>query len=101
MASSGITFFTEAFKGSLLEVVRIPVPTNGNEEESLQALQNLVATNEFAAFIFEPLCQGAAGMVMYSSEILDKMILMCKHSMDHNNFAYRSILKRLPPSRIL
>ena len=78
MASSGITFFTEAFKGSLLEVVRIPVPTNGNEEKSLQALQNLVATNEFAAFIFEPLCQGAAGMVMYSAEILDKMILMCK-----------------------
>ena len=83
MASSGITFFTEAFKGSLLEVVRIPVPTNGNEEKSLQALQNLVATNEFAAFIFEPLCQGAAGMVMYSAEILDKMILMCK---DNNVF---------------
>jgi adenosylmethionine-8-amino-7-oxononanoate aminotransferase len=78
MASSGITFFTEAFKGSLLEVVRIPVPTKGNEEQSLQALQNLVATNEFAAFIFEPLCQGAAGMVMYSAEILDKMIFMCK-----------------------
>ncbi|HOD11075.1 MAG TPA: aminotransferase class III-fold pyridoxal phosphate-dependent enzyme, partial [Flavobacterium sp.] len=34
MAASGISFFTEAFKGSLLEVVRIPVPTNGNEEKS-------------------------------------------------------------------
>jgi adenosylmethionine-8-amino-7-oxononanoate aminotransferase len=78
MASSGITFFTEAFKGSLLEVVRIPVPTKGNEEQSLHALQNLVVTNEFAAFIFEPLCQGAAGMVIYSAEILDKMIFMCK-----------------------
>lgn len=80
MASSGITFFTEAFKGSLLEVVRIPVPTKGNEEQSLQALQDLVVTNKFAAFIFEPLCQGAAGMVMYSAEILDKMILMCKNN---------------------
>jgi adenosylmethionine-8-amino-7-oxononanoate aminotransferase len=83
MASSGITFFTEAFKGSLLEVVRIPVPTKWNEEQSLKALQDLVVTNEFAAFIFEPLCQGAAGMVMYSAEILDKMILMCK---DNNVF---------------
>ncbi len=78
MASSGITFFTEAFKGYLLEVVRIPVPTQGNEEKSLQALQNLVLTNEFAAFIFEPLVQGAAGMVMYAPEVLDKMIAICK-----------------------
>ena len=78
MASSGITFFTEAFKGSLLEVVRIPVPTVGNEERSLSALEDLVATNEYAAFIFEPLVQGAAGMVMYAPEVLDKMIAICK-----------------------
>jgi adenosylmethionine-8-amino-7-oxononanoate aminotransferase len=77
MASSGITFFTEAFKGSLLEVVRIPVPIIGNEESSLKALQDLVVTNEFAAFIFEPLVQGAAGMVMYSSAVLDEMIAIC------------------------
>ena len=80
MASSGISFFTEAFKGSLLEVIRIPVPTNGNEERSLKALQNLVATNEYAAFIFEPLVQGAAGMVMYSPDVLDKMISICKQN---------------------
>ena len=78
MAASGITFFTEAFKGPLLEVVRIPVPTDGNETHSLNSLKTLIETDEFAAFIFEPLCQGAAGMVMYSSEILDKMIALCK-----------------------
>ena len=80
MASSGISFFTEAFKGSLLEVIRIPVPTEGNEDKSLQALQDLVATNDFAAFIFEPLVQGAAGMVMYSPEVLDKMISICNQN---------------------
>ena len=78
MASSGITFFTEAFQGSLLEVVRIPVPTEGKESESISALQQLVAANEFAAFIFEPLCQGAAGMIMYAPESLDKLIAVCK-----------------------
>jgi adenosylmethionine-8-amino-7-oxononanoate aminotransferase len=78
MAASGITFFTEAFKGSLLEVVRIPVPTDGNETNSLNSLKTLIETDEFAAFIFEPLCQGAAGMVMYSPEILDQMIALCK-----------------------
>ena len=80
MAASGISFFTEAFKGSLLEVVRIPVPTNGNEQKSIDALTNLVATNEFAAFVFEPLVLGAAGMVMYSPEILDKLITICNQN---------------------
>jgi len=78
MASSGITFFTEAFHGSLLEVVRIPVPIEGKESESISALEQLVATNEFAAFIFEPLCQGAAGMIMYAPESLDKLMAICK-----------------------
>jgi adenosylmethionine-8-amino-7-oxononanoate aminotransferase len=80
MASSGISFFTEAFKGSLLEVVRIPVPTEANEERSLKALHDLVATNEYAAFLFEPLVQGAAGMVMYRPEVLDTMILICNQN---------------------
>ena len=80
MAASGISFFTEAFKGSLLEVVRIPVPTVGNEEKTLKSLENLVKTNEFAAFIFEPLVLGAAGMVMYAPEVLDKLISICKQN---------------------
>ena len=77
MAASGISFYTEAFKSSLLEVVRIPIPTIGNEQKSLNLLEKLVATNEYAAFIFEPLVLGAAGMVMYEPEILDKMIAFC------------------------
>jgi adenosylmethionine-8-amino-7-oxononanoate aminotransferase len=80
MAASGISFFTEAFKGSLLEVVRIPVPTAGNEEKTLKSLENLVKTNEFAAFIFEPLALGAAGMVMYSPKILEQLITVCKQN---------------------
>jgi adenosylmethionine-8-amino-7-oxononanoate aminotransferase len=80
MAASGISFFTEAFKGSLLQVVRIPVPTAGNEQKSIDALQKLVETNEFAAFIFEPLVLGAAGMVMYQPEVLDQLIAICKQN---------------------
>lgn len=80
MAASGISFFTEAFKGSLLEVVRIPVPTIGNEDQTIKSLENLVKTNEFAAFIFEPLVLGAAGMVMYAPEVLDKLISICKQN---------------------
>ena len=83
MAASGISFYTQAFQGSLLEVVRVPIPTAGNEEKALQVLQDLLATNEYAAFIFEPLVLGAAGMVMYLPEVLDKMIALCK---DHSVF---------------
>jgi adenosylmethionine-8-amino-7-oxononanoate aminotransferase len=61
-----------------LEVARIPVPTEGNELASLQALEKLVATQEYAAFIFEPLVQGAAGMVMYAAAVLDSMMALCK-----------------------
>jgi adenosylmethionine-8-amino-7-oxononanoate aminotransferase len=78
MAASGITFYTEAFQGSLLEVTRIPVPTPGNEAKCLAALELLAASEEYAAFIFEPLVQGAAGMVMYAPEILDQLITLCQ-----------------------
>jgi adenosylmethionine---8-amino-7-oxononanoate aminotransferase len=80
MAASGISLFTEAFEGSLLEVTRIPVPTFGNEKHTIQTLEKLVKTNEYAAFIFEPLVQGAAGMVMYSAEVLDTLISICKQN---------------------
>lgn len=78
MAASGISFFTEAFKGSLLEVVRIPVPTSGNETASYEAMERLLKTKDFAGFIFEPLVQGAAGMVMYEAAELDKLMALCK-----------------------
>ena len=78
MASSGISFFTEAFKGSLINVERIPVPFAANEDHVLSLLQELVETNDYAAFIFEPLVQGAAGMIMYEAAVLDKMIAICR-----------------------
>lgn len=78
MAASGITFYTEAFQGSMLEVTRIPVPVPGKEVGCLEILTALVASEEYAAFIFEPLVQGAAGMVMYAPEVLDQMIALCQ-----------------------
>lgn len=80
MAASGISFFTEAFKGSMIEVVRIPVPVKGKEGESLEALRQLASTGDYAAFIFEPLVQGAAGMVMYEPEALDELMKVCREN---------------------
>ena len=78
MATSGISFFTEAFQGMLIDVIRIPVPTKGQEQESFNALAKAIKNHNCAGFIFEPLVQGAAGMVMYEPESLDKLIGICK-----------------------
>ncbi|MBC7607709.1 MAG: adenosylmethionine--8-amino-7-oxononanoate transaminase [Burkholderiales bacterium] len=80
MAASGISFYTEAFQGMFIDVVRIPVPVKGQEQLSYAALQQAIADHNVAGFIFEPLVQGAAGMVMYSAEALDQMIRVCNQN---------------------
>ncbi|MEP6805696.1 MAG: adenosylmethionine--8-amino-7-oxononanoate transaminase [Flavobacterium sp.] len=77
MAASGISFYTQAFQGMFIDVVRIPVPVKGKEEESFTALKNVIENHNCAGFIFEPLVQGAAGMVMYEPEALAKLIKIC------------------------
>lgn len=80
MAASGISFFTEAFQGMLIDVIRIPVPIKGQEQISFDALAKAIKNNNCAAFIFEPLVQGAAGMVMYEPKSLDKLIKTCQEN---------------------
>ena len=77
MAASGISFYTQAFQGMFIDVVRIPVPVEGHEQKSFDALREAIKTHKIAGFIFEPLVQGAAGMVMYSPEHLDELIRIC------------------------
>jgi adenosylmethionine-8-amino-7-oxononanoate aminotransferase len=80
MAASGISFYTQAFEGMFIDVVRIPVPIKGHEEASFQALAKAIKNNNCAGFIFEPLVQGAAGMVMYQPEALDTLIKICQEN---------------------
>jgi adenosylmethionine-8-amino-7-oxononanoate aminotransferase len=80
MAASGISFFNTAFQGMLIDIVRIPVPEKGQEEASFHALTKTIKSHNCAAFIFEPLVQGAAGMVMYEAEALDTLIQICQEN---------------------
>jgi adenosylmethionine-8-amino-7-oxononanoate aminotransferase len=80
MAASGISFYTQAFEGMFIDVVRIPVPIKGQEQESYNALKNVIKNHNCAGFIFEPLVQGAAGMVMYEPQPLDELIQICKEN---------------------
>ena len=80
MAASGISFYTQAFEGMFIDVVRIPVPIKGQEQSSFDALEVVIKNYNCAGFIFEPLVQGAAGMVMYAPENLDRLIEICNQN---------------------
>lgn len=80
MAASGISFYTQAFQGMFIDVVRIPVPVKGQEQASFDALKEVIKNHNCAGFIFEPLVQGAAGMVMYEPQALAKLIQICKEN---------------------
>ncbi len=80
MAASGISFYTQAFQGMFIDVARIPVPLKGQEQASFTALREVIKNNNCAGFIFEPLVQGAAGMVMYEPQSLDELIKICQEN---------------------
>jgi len=69
--------FNLPFSKLLFDVERIPVPIKGKEEKTLLALKKIVEQDKIAAFVFEPLVQGAGGMVMYAPKILDELIKIC------------------------
>ena len=66
--------FTDPFKPFLFDVKFIDFPTVENEETVLRQFREMLDAGDVAAFIFEPLVQGAAGMRMYSAELLNKLI---------------------------
>lgn len=80
MSVSADGVFTHAFANLLIDVVRIPVPTKGNEEASYKALREALQNKDVAGFIFEPLLLGAGGMIMYEPEALDQLISICNEN---------------------
>ncbi len=70
--------FNLAFDKMLFDVIHIPVPINGKEEKSFQAMDVALLDSSVAAFIFEPLVQGAGGMIMYEAAALDQLLEKCK-----------------------
>ncbi len=70
--------FFEPFESFAFDVKTIPVPVKGKEKESFDALESILKEHPSCCFLFEPLVQGAAGMVMYSPQSLDTLIGLCK-----------------------
>ena len=71
--------FNNAFENLLFDVIHIPLPT-ADTIEDIKATLEVWFTNhtDIAGFIFEPLVQGAAGMLMYEAAHLDELIALCR-----------------------
>ena len=94
MSISARGVFTAPFQSYLFEVDFIHTPNKHNAAEVKQQLRNLLSGDEqsgspfrelegagkHAAFIFEPLVLGSAGMLMYDADVLDDLIAICKEA---------------------
>lgn len=80
MSASGLSAYNGPFEDFLLKVERIPVPQDDNLEFVVSQLRDIIRKNDCAAFIYEPLVQGAAGMKFHSGKGLDALLLVCKEA---------------------
>ncbi|MDE3235780.1 MAG: adenosylmethionine--8-amino-7-oxononanoate transaminase [Bacteroidota bacterium] len=72
MSVSDRSVFTLAFHDVLFDVLFIDTPTKENIGHLKETIQK--ESNTIAAFIFEPLVQGAGGLKMYDGSLLDELL---------------------------
>lgn len=80
MSAGSRGVFNAAYEPLLFDVVRIPFPEAGREQETLDALEAAARDAPLAAFIAEPLIAGAGGMLIYGADTLAAMKRICEHA---------------------
>jgi len=78
MSVSDRSIFTRAFEDKLFEVIFIDTPTRENIHELKAGIFH--HAQHTAAFIYEPLLQGAGGMKMYDALLMDELIDTCRQN---------------------
>lgn len=76
MSMSDRSVFTLAFQEKLFDVIFLDTPDFNNIEETRALIEKHKA--EAAAFIYEPIVQGAGGMKVYDPHLLDNILEWCK-----------------------
>lgn len=76
MSVSGRSTWTEPFGEMLFEVVFIDTPEPGNIRHLLSQIESLA--EDTVCLIYEPLVQGAAGMLMHNPEELSQLMECCR-----------------------
>jgi adenosylmethionine-8-amino-7-oxononanoate aminotransferase len=72
------SIFTTPFNNHLFRTDFIDFPNGENDEVVLKQFKKLIDKQDVAAFIYEPLVQGAAGMRIYSKDLLEQLIAYAK-----------------------
>jgi len=82
MSVSSRSEFTHPFTDLLFDVIRIPFPGKGREQDTIDQLKTHITKQQspVAAFIFEPLVLGAGGMLMYDAAVLNQLIKHCNEN---------------------
>ncbi|HKB96243.1 MAG TPA: adenosylmethionine--8-amino-7-oxononanoate transaminase [Rhizomicrobium sp.] len=78
MSAGARGVFNAAYAPLLFDVIRLPFPQAGREQEILALLET--AASDAAALIVEPLILGAGGMRIYSPEFLHKLASVCRRN---------------------
>jgi adenosylmethionine-8-amino-7-oxononanoate aminotransferase len=78
MSAGARGVFNAAYEPLLFDVVRVPFPHAGREQETLDALDAACRDAPLAALIVEPLILGAGGMLIYGVDTLAEMKRICE-----------------------
>jgi adenosylmethionine-8-amino-7-oxononanoate aminotransferase len=78
MSAGARGVFNAAYAPLLFDVVRLPFPAPGREQEALDVLKD--AAKDAAALIIEPLILGSGGMLMYPPEVLRALAIICRRA---------------------
>ncbi len=78
MSAGARGVFNAAYEPLLFEVGRIPFPSAGNEQQTLDAFEEICHRESPAALLIEPLICGAGGMQIYSPAVLTELKRMCE-----------------------
>lgn len=81
MSVSGLSVYNGPFEEFFIDVARIPVPNAENLEAVKALFTELITTQNVAAFVYEPLVQGAAAMQMHKAEHINEIL---KIAQQHN-----------------
>ena len=76
MSVSARGVWTEPFGHLLFDVIFIDIPTHDNIASLFEEIDQYV--DDIACFIYEPLIQGAAGMLMHKAEDLNMLMNYCR-----------------------